>query len=1101
MRRGFKCLVLTLIISIVWTTNGIVTFASTKTESLPEQNIDSQLNLQPVNYDLSLDNSVMKAVYGPGTEPISADVIQQAKQLGLSITQDAFELRTAYSKHYRLSDGSILAEISQEVQNYQDESGTWRTIRTDLIDEAYINIDNSFVSKESAIEIKEKLRQLKSDQKLRNDFRKDTNYRALQVPFDVVIPKDYSKGYSIGKGKTKVTFKPVDSMISQGSVDTSKGRSNTVYYKDVWNETDVTLEVMDTGLKETIILNTNNAPTTFTFEVNGELNEDVALLPTWLEDANGEHRDVSQVIREVEGRKYVDLIADVSGLSYPIAIDPSMVIQNSPTSGKDASILSNMDNDRYADIRVGFRGNPNYYYWALLYIDTSSIPSSAAIANATISLYYYKNMNASYIPPIIYASAITQSWNDNTVTWATRPSYTTTYDSQYTQNTSCSIDNACWDSWDITSMVSAWTNGTLPNNGLYLHDYPSNSNGNKTFSSSESYYPEYRPKLIVKYWNQAPTPPTNSAPTVTAPNGGETWDGQHTIKWNSAEKVQDWLYGVQGSTTLGYDAKVAQTFTTGNISEVLKQFKFKVKSKSDRWPEIIAQVKLYETDWRGTIQSWWNPLASTNVSITDAGDYVANFNYTLNANTKYAIGLDVSSASFSLGMIDPGIPNDNGNLITLPQGSENWIIQSTDLECQIVTVPTYQYQIQVSTNNGGSWTDIGISPAAATSYAYDFISIPASTQSKIRIRTFDGTSYGQWDESDGFFTIKHNIPPSIPSGLSPGTISAASPQIIGSTSPLFNWIFSDPDVGDTQSQYQVLVYNGASSLIHDSGWITSGLSTYTMPANSLSRNGTYKWQVRVKDNRGAASEFSAFNYVKVNNLPTASITSYTDGQQVTDNILTFTWTYSDADGQQQSNYQILGSQDNWATIGYNSGILDGSATSYTTLPLANGNWTFKLLLKDGLEWSNAAYKSNLVLPSAFEPNETSAQAFPINYNQTYSSLISSATDVDFYKYTASMTGVNRFTLQVPASLNYDVYIYDASMNLIASSIRGPGSAENVLYDVTAGSTYYIKIIGVSGSFSTTSNYSFNLSQLSLQYQTQYQYDQNGNMTNKQTRAQ
>lgn len=42
-------------------------------------------------------------------------------------------LRTETSNHYELSDGTMLAVISEEPVNYQDESGAWQVIDTTLV--------------------------------------------------------------------------------------------------------------------------------------------------------------------------------------------------------------------------------------------------------------------------------------------------------------------------------------------------------------------------------------------------------------------------------------------------------------------------------------------------------------------------------------------------------------------------------------------------------------------------------------------------------------------------------------------------------------------------------------------------------------------------------------------------------------------------------------------------------------------------------------------------------------------------------------------------------------------------------------------------------
>ncbi|WP_217593345.1 hypothetical protein [Cohnella sp. GbtcB17] len=529
---------------------------------------------------------------------------------------------------------------------------------------------------------------------------------------------------------------------------------------------------------------------------------------------------------------------------------------------------------------------------------------------------------------------------------------------------------------------------------------------------------------------------------------------------------------------------------TQQVVDLQYQYDFSNFSVNSGQTTVYASNNAVNFDFTNAIKSWYSSFQPNVHSRIDlflsTGTMGSDFHYSVWNPTlpKFIIGYNVYA---------PGTA-----AITAPQSGTtvdaNYNITWNAAIDQDDPQSSLKYNIQLSTNGGATWSDIvPLTAAGASSYTYNFSSIGNTTNAIIRIRPFDGIDYGAWVQSPTF-TIKHNMVPNAPTALNPGSTSSTTPQLMGTTTPALNWTFSDPDSGDTQGQYQVYIYNG-TTLIRDSGWVSSSAASYTVPTGTLSRNGTYNWQVRTKDNKGAISAVSAKYYIKVNNLPTVSVTSYTNGQQVTDNVLTFTWTYSDADGQSQSHYQIQGSQDNWTTVAYNSGALSGNATSFTTPPLASGTWSFRITAKDGLEWSAAATRS-LVLPNAYEPNDTTAQAYPINYAQNYTSLITTATDVDFYKYTATAAGIEKFKLTVPTGLNYDVYVYDASMNLIAAGIRGTGLAEEIIYNVNAGAAYYIKIVGVGGSYSATTSYGFSLTRQAAQYTTTYQYDFNGNITGK-----
>jgi hypothetical protein len=410
------------------------------------------------------------------------------------------------------------------------------------------------------------------------------------------------------------------------------------------------------------------------------------------------------------------------------------------------------------------------------------------------------------------------------------------------------------------------------------------------------------------------------------------------------------------------------------------------------------------------------------------------------------------------------------------------------------TQNTLRYQIQYSGNGGQSWsTIVNLTSAGATSYTYNFSSTANTTNALIRIRAYDGVNYGPWDNSDRPFTIRHNSPPNAPSGLNPGSTSSSTPTIVNSVTPSLSWTFTDPDSGDTQSAYQVVIQTSTGTAVHDTGWVNSSNKSFTVASNKLTRGTAYRWQVRVKDNKGAISAYSSFMYIKPNQLPVATITSYTDGQQVSDNILTFTWTYTDPDGHTQTKYQIQGSQDNFATISYNSGEISSSATTHTTSPLGDGTWSFRLRVFDGREWSAWNNRNNLVLPNSYEPNDTNTTAFPILMNTNYSTYIGSASDVDFYTYQAAHTGIDELTLTVPSDKNYDVYIYDQNMKFLASGLGTTGDTEKVIFKVSQGQRIYVKVVGVNGHYSTTATYTLRVSQYSLNTTIQYQYDNNGNL--------
>jgi subtilisin family serine protease len=431
----------------------------------------------------------------------------------------------------------------------------------------------------------------------------------------------------------------------------------------------------------------------------------------------------------------------------------------------------------------------------------------------------------------------------------------------------------------------------------------------------------------------------------------------------------------------------------------------------------------------------------------------------------------------------------SGNVITLTGTISDWNNDNVTISASIAGVT--KSTVVSNTRSPQTWT-----------LQWNALSdnIPAGSYSNIIVTANDGL----WGTGSTTYTgtITVDNVPNVPSNLTPGNVSASTPTLVAGLTPAIYWFFSDPDAGDIQSAYDVQIYNSAgTTLLYDSGWITSSSSSYSIPSNILARGATYGWRVAVRDNKGGTSSFSPIYYLKPNGIPIITLNSYADGQQMSDNVLTFAWTYADADGQAQTSYRVQGSKDNWFTVGYDSGVVSGSSITHTTSAIPDGTWNFRVSVYDGMEWSAAAQRSNLNIPNAYEPNNTYAQAFAISYNTLYTSAINSASDIDFYKYTAPTTGMDRVTFTMPADKNFDVYIYDSNMNFVVAGVAsGAGVTENIIFPVTAGAVYYVKITGANGDFSTSNSYSLKVNKYTLNYNTGYQYDANGNIIGKQTNS-
>ncbi|MFL0270024.1 M4 family metallopeptidase [Candidatus Clostridium radicumherbarum] len=121
---------------------------------------------------------------------------------------------------------------------------------------------------------------------------------------------------------------------------------------------------------------------------------------------------------------------------------------------------------------------------------------------------------------------------------------------------------------------------------------------------------------------------------------------------------------------------------------------------------------------------------------------------------------------------------------------------------------------------------------------------------------------------------------------------------------------------------------------------------------------------------------------------------------------------------------------------------------------------------------NSAYTTVGIGSSAqdtYEPNNTISQAYAINFDQVYNSYIFSSSDIDYYKVSPTSAGSITVNLtNLPA--DYDLYLVNSSGTVLAQSINGGTTSESLTYSNSAAGTYYIKVIGYNGAYSTTQAY-------------------------------
>lgn len=173
---------------------------------------------------------------------------------------------------------------------------------------------------------------------------------------------------------------------------------------------------------------------------------------------------------------------------------------------------------------------------------------------------------------------------------------------------------------------------------------------------------------------------------------------------------------------------------------------------------------------------------------------------------------------------------------------------------------------EVSNDNGQTWTSIGDASQASPSANREelWAQVPAGRQVawKAELATSDPSATPRIKApspgAQDAVVLEADSKPQPPVISTPGACYTT-------TTPTFTWTFSDPDPGDTQSAYQVVVRRKADgAVVYDTGKVQSSETRFRMPTSTdpavpgpLWQSGAYQFtvQARVWDSMGLPSDW------------------------------------------------------------------------------------------------------------------------------------------------------------------------------------------------------------------------------------------------------
>lgn len=460
---------------------------------------------------------------GRNTAEVVAPPAPKVKGFDRGTSREIVSERDARSRMYANEDGTRTSELSTTPINYRDEHGTWQPINTALTRQ-----EGGWVNAADSVG-------------LRIAERADAPRLAA-----VTLPSGESFGYG----------------LSGATAATGTAEGNRVAYEKVLPGTDLWLDSQAGGVKETLVLRSADAPSSFVFPLSlsgltaraGEgtivLADDEgrtkAVIPAgFMEDAKGA---VSHAVRyellQQGGGQALKVTADATWLAdparaFPVRIDPSVDTTAASTSMYVRSGGSSVVGS--SELQVG-KGPSGATYSFLGFPGLDEELRRHRIFGAQLQIVNFDS--ASCKPRSVSVHPVTESWTAGTGTSYPGPavggslaskSFAYGYIGFGQSQSACPAAGELFDlGKGGRDLVQRWVDGTQPNHGLSLRASASDSLAFKKLTGHSTANP---PKLFVthspysaaySFPKPVPDPPVlqNQAGKVkvTVTNkGAETW--------------------------------------------------------------------------------------------------------------------------------------------------------------------------------------------------------------------------------------------------------------------------------------------------------------------------------------------------------------------------------------------------------------------------------------------------------------------------------------------------------------------------------------------------------------------------------------------------
>ena len=253
-------------------------------------------------------------------------------------------------------------------------------------------------------------------------------------------------------------------------------------------------------------------------------------------------------------------------------------------------------------------------------------------------------------------------------------------------------------------------------------------------------------------------------------------------------------------------------------------------------------------------------------------------------------------------------------------------------------------------------------------------------------------------------------------------------------------------------------------------WINASSTSTSLNLTGLSPWTYYDWRIKTHCS-SSPSSYKQQQFKTLCGPPSGLVTT-----NITANSATLSWSAFATSASYNVAYKKA-TTNTWIPLATNITALTYPLSGLTAGVVYDWRVSVNCTISIQGDYAQSSFTTAVVQPpptlcnDVYETNNTSQQAKTIIPGTSFAASISSATDVDWFKLT---TPNSKTTLQIALSnlpADYDLYLYNKSLTLVASSTVGGTSNEFVTYNSNSRkATYYIKVLGKNGAYNSTQCY-------------------------------